>query len=110
MKFHVYIHVIVSYIYIYNTFLFLSAHTLQSIYLLTKGFSTVSGHVADRDITLGFQSIDILNISVCFEFSILIFFRAAPVAYGGSQARGHIGAVAGGLHHSHSNTESEPHL
>ena len=34
-------------------------------------------------------------------------FRAAPAAYGGSQARGRIGAVAAGPHHSHSNTGSE---
>ena len=42
--------------------------------------------------------------------SFLFFFglyRAAPVAYGHSQARGHIGAVAVSLHHSHSNTRSE---
>ena len=32
-------------------------------------------------------------------------FRAIPTAYGGSQARGLIGAVVTGLHHSHSNTE-----
>ena len=37
-------------------------------------------------------------------------FRAEPVAYGGSQARGLIGAVAAGLHHSHSNAGSEPRL
>ena len=37
-------------------------------------------------------------------------FRAAPTAYGGSQARGRIGAVAAGLHHSHSNTKSELRL
>ena len=37
-------------------------------------------------------------------------FRAAPVAYGSSQARGHIGAIATGLHHSHSNTGFELHL
>ena len=34
-------------------------------------------------------------------------FRAAPVAYGGSQARGPIGAIAAGLHHRHSNVGSE---
>ena len=34
--------------------------------------------------------------------------RAVPVAYGGSQARGPIRAVATGLHHSSS--ESEPRL
>ena len=33
-----------------------------------------------------------------------------PVAYGSSQARGQIGAVTTGLHHSHSNARSELHL
>ena len=32
------------------------------------------------------------------------------MAYGGSQARGRIGAVAASLRQSHSNAESEPHL
>ena len=32
------------------------------------------------------------------------------MAYGGSQARGPVGAVADGLHHSHSNVRSELHL
>ena len=43
---------------------------------------------------------------------LLVFclFRAIPTAYGGSQARGPIGAVATGLHHSHSNARSEPCL
>ena len=35
---------------------------------------------------------------------------ATPTAHGGSQARGQIIAVAAGLHQSHSNTGSEPHL
>ena len=35
---------------------------------------------------------------------------AAPTAYGGSQARGPIGAVAASLHHSHSHVGSEPCL
>ena len=35
------------------------------------------------------------------------FFRAALMAYGGSQARGRIGAIAAGLHHCHSNARSE---
>ena len=38
-----------------------------------------------------------------FRLFVLCFFRAAPIAYGGSQAR----AVAAGLHHSHSNTRSK---
>ena len=46
-------------------------------------------------------------------FSLSFFFclfRAAPTAYGGSQARGLIGAVATGLYHSHSNAGSKLHL
>ena len=42
-------------------------------------------------------------------FLFLLFFRAAPVAHGGSQARGLIGAVAAGLHHSPSNAGSLTH-
>ena len=48
--------------------------------------------------------------STIFYFIYLfIFFLpwAAPVAYGGSQARGRIGAVAADLHQSHSNAGSE---
>ena len=37
-------------------------------------------------------------------------FKATPVAYGGFQARGLIGAEATGLHHSHNNTRSELRL
>ena len=44
-----------------------------------------------------------------FFFSFFLF-RAAPVAYGGSQARGQIGVVAASLCHTHSNTGSEVHL
>ena len=39
-----------------------------------------------------------------------VAFRAALSAYGGSQARGQIGATATDLHHHHSNTRSEPCL
>ena len=42
--------------------------------------------------------------------SNLFFFRATPVAYGSSQARGRIRTIAAGLHHSHSNTRSKPCL
>ena len=37
-------------------------------------------------------------------------FRAAPVAYGGSQAKGQIRAAAADLRHSHSNAGSKPRL
>ena len=39
-----------------------------------------------------------------------MLFRATPTAYGGSLARGLIGATAAGLHHNHSNIGSEPRL
>ena len=43
-------------------------------------------------------------------FYLFAFSRAVPEAYGGSQARGQIGAVATSLRHSHSNAGSRPHL
>ena len=36
-------------------------------------------------------------------------FKPAPVAYGGSQARGYTGALATGLRHSHGNIRSDLH-
>ena len=60
-----------------------------------------------------------LSYSYCIYIYVFIFiylfiyfclFRAAPTAYGGSQARGLIGAVVAGLYHSCSNMGSELHL
>ena len=45
-----------------------------------------------------------------FIFNFFGLFRAAPAAYGSSQARGQIRAVAPGLRHSHSNTRFKLHL
>ena len=49
-----------------------------------------------------------------FYFYLFIYFlavsRAAPVAYGGSQARDLIGAVATGLRQSQHNAGSKPRL
>ena len=42
-----------------------------------------------------------------FFFVCFLLFRAAPAADGGSQAWGQIRATAAGLHHRHSNAESE---
>ena len=51
------------------------------------------------------------NLTTALFFFLFFFLsRAAPVAYGGSQAWGPIGTIAGGLHQSHSNAGSEPHL
>ena len=45
-----------------------------------------------------------------FIFCLFAISWAAPTAYGGSQARGPIGAVATSLCQSHSNAGSEPRL
>ena len=46
-----------------------------------------------------------LFLAPCFSLGIFFWlFRAVPTAYGGSQAKSRIGAVAASLHHSHSNT------
>ena len=44
------------------------------------------------------------------EFCLFFLFRATPAAYGSSQARGQIEAVAAGLCHGHSNSGSKLHL
>ena len=49
------------------------------------------------------------EISICI-FLFFAFFRAAPAAYGGSQARGLMGDIAANLRHSHSNIRSKLHL
>ena len=41
---------------------------------------------------------------------IILLLKAVPMAYGSSQAQGWITAAPAGLHHSHSNMGSEPHL
>ena len=46
----------------------------------------------------------------CSGFFFVLFSRAAPSAYGGSQARGRIRAVATSLHQSQSPARSEPRV
>ena len=56
------------------------------------------------------DSVELFYILVHYNFFFFPFLRATPVAYESSQARVQIRAAAGGLHHSHSNTGSEPCL
>ena len=57
---------------------------------------------------LGFYGGFLFFVVVVFVF--LLFLGPLLAAYGGSQARGWIGAVATRLRQSHSNAGSEPHL
>ena len=45
-----------------------------------------------------------------FLFVCFLFFRATPAVFGSFQARGQIGAIAAGPHHSYSHARSEPCL
>ena len=49
------------------------------------------------------------HTSEIFFFFVFYLFRAAPMAYGGSKARGPFGAGAAGLRHSHSISGPELH-
>ena len=72
----------------------------------------ISGFISDvswhhgRNTELGIKEIEVkfqfnlLKILFLFLFLFFCIFRAAPEAYGGSQARSLIGATAAGLHHS----------
>ena len=68
------------------------------------------------DFTIFFSSSEKQMLISRKEFSFFFFFglfaisQAAPMAYGGSQARDRMGAVAIGLHQGHSNVGSEPRL
>ena len=53
----------------------------------------------------------IMSIQSSSSYLLLfLLFRAAPAAYGSSQARGQIRAIATGLRHSHSNAGSKSRL
>ena len=57
------------------------------------------------------KSIIMMGYIFMIEINIVnFFFRATPTAYGGSQARSLIRAVAAHLHQSHSNVGSELRL
>ena len=53
---------------------------------------------------------DVLFLGFFVFLSFFVFSRAVPMAYGGSQARGLIGAVPASLGQSHSNMGSKLRL
>ena len=63
-----------------------------------------SEHAVSRDTLHGLDGVSLLSFFLLFFFG---FSRAPPVAYGGSQTRSLIAAVAVSLRQSHSNAGSE---
>ena len=57
---------------------------------------------------MGTLALSLLFVFLWAAFFFSLLFSATPATYRGSQARGHIGAVAVGLHHS--SVGSELHL
>ena len=55
-------------------------------------------------------SLFIYYLFVFLSFLVPYFSSAISAAYGGSQAKGSIGAIAASLHQSHSNLGCKPHL
>ena len=60
--------------------------------------------MATRTFKIMYEDYTYIFLSFC------LFLGPLPAAYGGSQARSIIGAVATGLRQSHSNTRSKPCL
>ena len=61
------------------------------------------------ELMLWFFHEGIFFIFLIFKNFFFCFFKATPMAYEGSQAKGPIRAVAAGLHHSHSNAGALTH-
>jgi len=88
-----------------------SAQGFQFLYVLTNTCYFLSLFLKNNTHSNECEDLYAFSFFFFFYFFVFVFFwGAAPVAYGGSQARGPIGAVAAGLHPGHSNTESKPRL
>ena len=95
-------------------------HLSWDIFVLLKSTSPISlkltqideEHIGNYTWAHIISLLDSTGLKDIFYFIYFVFcrFRAAPTAYGGSQARGPIGAVATSLLQSHSNVGSELHL
>ena len=85
-----------------------SIKSCKSCWLMVLLSSSISLLVICLVVLLGFH-LDLFIVIFNFNFFLsFCIFRATTAAYGGSQARGLIGAATLGLRHSHGNAGSEP--
>ena len=87
---------------------FLLYSSVTQSYIHTHSFSYVIFHHVLSQV-IGYSFLCCTAGLHCLPFFFFWLLRATFVTYGGSQARGPIGAVVANLRQSHSNTGSEPH-
>ena len=77
-------------------------------------FSSLVSSTQDAHKDLILQLVAVYFNAFFCVYLFFFFLKAAPpprpAAYGGARARGLIGAIAAGLHHSHGNATSKPRL
>ena len=81
--------------------------------MLRDRLRVLASNDLEKQINAVFLSARLCSLSlsfIYFLFFIFLHFRASPAVYESSQASDRIGAVAAGLHHSHSSTGSKPCL
>ena len=73
------------------------------LYSVGEGMSCLTCGMCSFLVVFVCAHVTVTAAVLAFSFLSFFFFpfKAAPMAYGGSQARGPIGATAAGLHHSH---------
>ena len=89
-------------------FVFLLLSCMSCLYVLE--IKPLSGASFETIFSHSVGCLFVFFVCLFFVFCLFAISWAAPMAYGGSQARGLIGAVDAGLRQSHSNTGSEPLL
>ena len=94
-----------TYLSIHHIFLFCHFSVNCPCVISFKKGTTHSFHTPGKR---RLESDGYLKLTGIFFFFFL--FKAAPVAYGSSQARGPIKTAAAGLHCSHSSSRFEPYL
>ena len=99
-----------------KTYLLSKAFTCMAV--ISPAYQVPSTSTRNSSLFLTYYYYSILALNLRHNFIIIIIsssssillFRATPEAYGSSQARGQIGAIAAGLYHTWNNARFEPHL